>query len=455
MDLIIKFKDVFNIKSGHARTIKAKKNIFQSFAIRALNMGVSFILVPITINYLDTARYGIWVTLTSVVSWLTFFDVGLGHGLRNRFAESIAKDDKINAKKYVSTAYFVLSLIVICIITIFCLVNLFIDWSQILNVKLNVIRKDELSIVALITFIFFAINLVMQLINIILIATQEPSKAAFNELLGKILGLVIIWILVQSTKGSLILLGLALSSAPVITFLIISLYLFNKKFKEFTPSINFFDKSKVSDLFTLSVKFFIIRISAVILYSTNNIIISNLFGPAEVTPYSIALSYFNILFLLYNIVITPFWSAFTEAWVKKEINWIKKTMKVLIYFWLLLIIIGLIMLLVSDFAINIWLGGKVSLPFILSLLVCLWVLITTWNGIFSQFLYGIGTITLQSIIAFSISIINIPLSIYFGKMIGINGILIVSLILAFIQMWFYPYQYYKIINNKAFGVWTK
>jgi O-antigen/teichoic acid export membrane protein len=418
-------------------------------------MGISLILVPLTINYLDNARYGIWVTLTSIVSWLTLFDVGLGHGLRNRFAEAIAQDDNLNAKKYVSTAYIVLSLIVISIILIFFIFNLLVDWNKILNVDSKIISRIELKIVAFITFTFFAINLLLQLINSLLNATQEPSKAAVNDFLGKFLGLIIILILVHLSNKSFILLGLVLSSAPVITLLIISFYFFNKKFKEFIPSINFFDKSKVKDLFNLSTKFFVIRISAIILYSTNNLIISNLFGPTEVTSYNITLSYFNVLFLLYNIVITPFWSAFTEAWVKNEISWIKKAMKFLLIFWLILLIIGFLMLLFSNFVINIWIGGKVSIPFFMSLFVCIWVLMITWNGIFSQFLYGIGAITLQSIIAFSVSVVNIPLSIYFGRILGIKGILLVGIFLAFIQMWIYPYQYFKIINKKASGIWSK
>ena len=35
--------------------------------------------------------YGL--TLSSIIGWFAFFDIGFGNGLRNKFAEAIAKGD--------------------------------------------------------------------------------------------------------------------------------------------------------------------------------------------------------------------------------------------------------------------------------------------------------------------------------------------------------------------------
>ena len=56
-------------------------------------MAIGLVLVPLTINYLNPTKYGIWITLSSVIGWFSFFDIGLGNGLRNRFAEAIANND--------------------------------------------------------------------------------------------------------------------------------------------------------------------------------------------------------------------------------------------------------------------------------------------------------------------------------------------------------------------------
>ena len=79
------------LNKGHERSIRTKKNILASFLIKGSNVIINLMLIPLTINYVNTTRYGIWVTLVSIVGWFSFFDIGFGNGLRNKFAEAIAK----------------------------------------------------------------------------------------------------------------------------------------------------------------------------------------------------------------------------------------------------------------------------------------------------------------------------------------------------------------------------
>lgn len=73
----------------------------------------------------------------------------------------------------------------------------------------------EVRILALIVFVFFSIQFVMQLLTIILIANQQPAKASFLNFLGSLFALIIIFFLTKTTEGNLVYLGAAFSSAPV------------------------------------------------------------------------------------------------------------------------------------------------------------------------------------------------------------------------------------------------
>jgi len=79
------------LTKGHPRTLEAKKNIVASFGIKILNTAINLILVPLTLNYVSPMKYGICLTLNSIILWFTVFDIGLGTGLRNKFAEAKAK----------------------------------------------------------------------------------------------------------------------------------------------------------------------------------------------------------------------------------------------------------------------------------------------------------------------------------------------------------------------------
>ena len=443
------------MSKGHERTVLAKKNILATFLIKGLNIGIGLILVPLALDYLNTTKYGIWITLSSVVGWFGFFDIGLGHGLRNKLAESLALGKHELGRIYVSTTYAILTLIVVSMLIIFFSINPFLQWDKILNVSSDITLNSELNKLAIIVFSFFCVSFVFKLITTILTADQRPAFASLFDLIGKIVALVIILILINNTEGSLLYLAIALSGSPVLVLIIVSLFFFTGKYKSFRPSWKYIDFSKGKSLFSLGLKFFVIQIAAVMLYSTNNIIISQILGPEEVTPYNITFKYFNTILMIFSIVVSPFWSAFTEAWVKRELFWIKNIIKKLIKIWVLLAVMGIVLLLLSNWVFEVWVGKYINIPFSLSIMVLAWVLINAWNSIFSQFLNGVGKIKLQMIVGLTAALVNIPLAVYLGRIYGINGIIMANLLVLSIGVWLYPLQYLRLIKERAKGIFNK
>lgn len=69
------------INKGGDRSVAVKKNIIGSFAVKGVSIVVSFLLVPLTLGYVNAELYGIWLTLSSIMVWLGFFDVGFTLGI--------------------------------------------------------------------------------------------------------------------------------------------------------------------------------------------------------------------------------------------------------------------------------------------------------------------------------------------------------------------------------------
>lgn len=441
------------LNTGHERSIVAKKNILAMVFIRGLSIIISLLLVPMTIHYINPTRYGIWLTLSSIIGWFSFFDIGFGNGLRNRLAEAIAKKQHELARSYVSTTYAILSIIMGIILTLFLIINPLLDWTKILNTPNEM--RNELSILALVVFVFFCLQFVFQLITTVLTADQKPAIASAVNLIGSILSLIIIFILTKTTDGSLILLGLTLAVVPVIVLIVSSVWFYNWKYRIYAPSFKHIKFVYTKDLMSLGLNFFIIQIAAIVLFQANNIIITQLFGPEQVTPYNIAFKYFSITTMLYAIFMTPMWSAFTDAWVKGDIPWIKKIIKKMRLFWIVMAVLTILMLFVSHFAYNLWIGSSVKIPFILSCGMALNVIIIGWNYIYVQFINGVGKLKLQLLSGIFGAVITIPLAIYFGKIWGLAGIVFSSCLLGFINTGWTFIQYNKIINKKAYGIWNK
>jgi O-antigen/teichoic acid export membrane protein len=441
------------LANGNIRSIKVKKNIALSIIIKGFSILIGLVLVPLTINYLNPIKYGIWITLTSIIGWFGFFDIGLGNGLRNKFAEAVANGKHNLAKIYVSTTYAILTIIIVAFLVFYFSISPLLNWPKILSAPPEMAK--ELNLLAVIVFPLFTIQFILQLISTLLIANQQPARVSLLNLIGSAISLVIIYLLTKSTSGNLIYLGFIFNFVPVIVLIISNIWFFSKSYRIYAPSIKFVNFKYAKSLMGLGFKFFIIQIAAILLYQTNNIIISHLFGPEKVTPYNIAYKYFSILLMLFTIVITPFWSAYTEAWAKRDILWIKQTMKKIICIWKLLLVFGIIMLLVSKLVYLFWIGNKVTIPFSMSSLIMIWILLNIWNGIYSQFLNGLGKIKLQLYLGLSAAILNVPLAVFLGLKIGLEGVLLSNILVVGIVSWIYPIQYKKLITNSAYGIWNK
>ncbi|UKT63278.1 lipopolysaccharide biosynthesis protein [Pedobacter mucosus] len=439
--------------SGHERTLLAKKNIAATFLIKGLSIIISLVLVPITIHYINPTEFGIWITMSSFVTWFAFFDIGFGNGLKNKLAETIAQKDYAMGRIYVSTTYFMLILISLGLLIFFFILNAFLDWTKVLNAPAHL--AHQLSLVVLVVFSAFAIQFVLQLLNMVIAAKQNVFISSLIGLIGNILSLIIIYTLSLTTKGSLLYLGLAISLSPLVVFTIFSIVLYKGPYKEFSPSFRLVQTKYIKDLMSLGLKFFIIQLGLIFFYNADNLIITNIISPEAVTAYSIAFKFFSVITMISAIVMAPIWPAFTEANAKEDYAWIKLTINRLLKFCVLVAIVGLIMLVASPYVYKLWVGDKIKISFSLSAVLLAFTVINTYRTIFCFYLNGIGKIQLELYIIVTAGLLNIPLGIFMGKLWGTTGVMLATTILCIVCGIIETIQYRKIINKKAYGIWNR
>ena len=444
------------LNKGHTRTVKAKKNILASFFVKGVSVITSFVLVPLTIHYLNPINYGIWLTLYSVISWFGLLDIGLGNGLRNKFAEALANKDKKSAKIYLSTAYAILSIIMTSACVLFLFVNQFLDWPDILNVDAS--KIFELRKVMAILFGFFCLQLVVKLISSVLLADQRSAIAGAINTVSSVISLVVVYILTKTTSESLLYLALSIGLINVIVPVAFSILFFRTHYKEYTPSIKYVDFKYAKSLMNIGFMFFLFQSTALIVVATDNIIISRLIGAESVTPYNIALKYLSPITIGFSLISTPLWSAYTEAYSQNDMNWIKRITNKMLKIWLLVFLCTIPIVGLSSFVYEIWIGKEVSIPSLqLTIWMAVYILISSWNQIFGNFINGVSKLRVGFYLTIFIAIINIPLCFLFVGYFnwGLSGVIIASSVSLLPDVIFLPIQYYKIVNHKAKGIWNK
>ena len=96
--------------NSQRRNKKIIKTAWSGLVARILTMGVTLVMVPLSLHYLGKEQYGVWVAVSSMVSMLGFMDGGAGNAVLNMVAHASA-ENKGDIPKIVATAFFSLMVV--------------------------------------------------------------------------------------------------------------------------------------------------------------------------------------------------------------------------------------------------------------------------------------------------------------------------------------------------------
>ena len=443
------------LKNGSERSLIVKKNILQSFGFKVVSIILSLLVVPLTIDFISAEQYGIWLTVSSIVAWISYFDLGLGHGLRNRYAECKAQGNTQLAKHYVSTSYAVFSVIFISLFLIFFIVNSFLDWQSFL--KITQLKNEQLQYLMLILVGFFCLTMIFKVINSLLLGDQKTAFASGISVAEQFISLVVVFVLTKTAPPNINYLAYASYGVPCIVLLVISLALFSKKglFQEYRPSLSSVDFHLTRGLLGLGVKFFVVQVSLLVIFQFVNIILSRNCGQIAVAQYNLSFKYFNMLHMGEVIVLTPFWSAFTDAYFKQDYTWMKSIYKKLNHFTILSVPVVIIMVLLAPFFFKVWLHNSIEVPYILNICMATYIIAMLYASLQMYLLNGLGKVNIQLIVYVVFAVISIPLMNLMSKIIGMYGVLIILTVVYSVQAIVGGVQIRKILNKNAIGIWNK
>ena len=442
-----------NLLNGHTRSSVLKKNIIASIITKGISIATSFLMVPLTLNYVNKELYGIWLTLSSIIMWLNFFDIGFTLGLKNKLAEALAVKDYTLGKKLVSTTYYMMLVIFILLLIIILGIIPFINWSSLLNVDPQY-EGDIIKVLDLLT-LFTALQMFLNVLSTVVSAYQKIAMSSIFTTLGQVLSLVFIFILTKTVPPSLITLAIAISIAPIIVLIFFSICLYKGEFRNVSPSLKFVKRNMVGELFGMGIKFFIIQMQVLILYQSTNLIISHIAGPTNVTQYNIAYKYLSVATMVYNIILAPLWPAFTDAYTLKDYAWMRKIYRKMCYIYLCVLGSLIVLTIIAPFVYKIWVGDQVNVPAIFTICIAIFLAVNSWDSLQVYMINGIGAIKLQTYIVIIGLVCHIPLALFLGNKVGAVGVVLSMTCINIIYTCVFTTQINKLLNKTAKGIWIE
>ncbi|WP_027397958.1 lipopolysaccharide biosynthesis protein [Anaerovibrio lipolyticus] len=433
---------IINFYTG-VKNNSLKKSMLLSLMCKPLGMIISFFYTPALLAYLGEEAYGVWATILSVINWINFFDVGIGQGLRNVLCQCLATKDNTRANQVNSTGYIAISIISVSVFTLGAILISCLDLAVIFNTSIP-IRS-----VLMISFACICINFILGLSKSQLYAIQKAEYVGYMSVLTGMLNLLGIILLPYFVENSLVGVAVVIGLSGIIINLI-----FTRKiwfdYRYLIPHYYAYSKQELKKICSMGVKFFLIQIAVVVLYATDNMIITNLFGPIFVTPYHIVYSVFGLMNVLFGAFISPLWSKYTMAVEQKNYVWIKTSIFKLDK---MLPIIGLI-LIVSVFCFkpvaNIWLQKELQYETGLIGTMAFYFFLMIWGSIYATVMNGMGILKLQLILAVSTATINIPLSIFLGKYceLGTTGVCLATVLCMLVSNILITISVHRYLNMR-------
>jgi len=429
------------------RNIVQNKNIVFGITFKGISVFLNFLIVPILILFLGKIEYGVWITIFSIVNWIFTFDLGIGQGLRNKLTEALSVNDLEKASQIISTSYVFISLFSLLILILGIFFIYFTNFQELLNYKAK--SNSFLQNFVFLSLFFTIINFVISLYKKLFLAVHKSFVIELANVFFQTFYLVVtlIWLHYNLEKSLISLVFIF----GVINFVVslIATFVFFKIQEKVLFSFKKVSLKEGRLLLGLGGKFFIINCSLIVILSTDNIIISNLLGPTFVTDYFTVQKIFQFLIILFTIVLSSSWGLYSEAIIKKDYNWIRQNLKKMNFFLIGILTLGVIFFYFIEEILNIWIGKDlIEIPKGLAFCNMIYTFIFCFTNIYMFFINASNKINIQMYLYVFVAIINIPLSIFFVKLLGSTTGVILSTLLCFLPLLvIMPIQSHMIIKN--------
>lgn len=421
------------------------RNSYANVVLRLLVITCGFVLVKLNISYLGATLYGLWVTIASISSWANIGDLGISNGLRNELTKAIAVDDYEKQKGLIKTAIIMLTVLAFAILVILTGIT---ESFFVLGVMDSILRYPMY-----ITNAFFCFSFVLGIGRTIAYSYQYSWLASFAQACTSLMQIIGVLVLKYTAIcPNLNVFAFVNGGCIALGNVAILILLFRIVWYKFPNQVRGkFSYAYQKSILNVGVVFFILQLSGLILYSTDNVIINKLFNSVEVTKYNIITTVYTTGSSVFALLLISLWSAVTYAAEKNEFTWINREIIKLKKIW---IVFALGVILVSFFfnqIISLWLGNE-ALYYEADLIAvfAIYSLINSFGSIYVNVANGLGRLKLQLFFGILGALINVPLSIVLASSCNM-GILGIKLATLFCCIWVWvlvPYDTSRFIKLK-------
>lgn len=376
--------------------------------------------VPLALSYLGTERFGMWMSVTSLVAVVAAADLGIGNGLLNAIAEAHGKEDRRLAGRYASSAFFLLIAVAAALAALVALIQPVVSWGQLLNVSsVSALPEAQPTVLVLLGCSFLTIPI--SIAARIHLGYQEGFVNSLWQGLGSILGLLGLATAIF-LRASMPWVVFAFAAGPVLSGLFNLVILLSRR-DWLRPRWSAVRFEAVSRLLKTGLMFALLQGVVAAAFMSDNFIVARIFGADAVAQYAVHAQLFAFAPLLAGMALSPLWPAYGEAIARGDDGWVRDVLvRSVAMTFVFISSISLVLLWSGQILIHLWVGSRVEASMPLMMGLAAWAILSSVGTAVAMFLNGAGVLRLQAFLACLMGAGAVLGKVVFGLLFGLPGI---------------------------------
>ena len=413
------------------------------------SVSTALISVPLTIRYLGTERYGMWITMTSFIAMLSFADLGMGNGLLNAVAHAHGVGDRVAIRRLTSSAYFALSTLAIVLgVATFCAFH-FVHWPRVFNVESDLAKSEATSVMAVL-FVAFTLAIPLGIIQRIQVGLQQGFSASLWQCVSSIFTIIAL-LTALYLKAGLPWLAITLVGVPLMTNVLNSCVYFGMQARDIMPALSLASRNDILQITRTGALFLVLQIVGAFAFNSDNVIIAQLLGASRVAEYAVPAQMFNMVTTVIGMGLSPLWPAYGEAIARGDHYWVKRTLiKSVIISVIAATVASGILLLMGNILLKVWVGNIIFPSICLMLCIGIWKVVETGGNAVAMFLNGANVVRVQIILATTMGAAAILFKFCLVPRFGLVGIPLATIV-AYLLFTVIPLIYFlpQLLRGQA------
>ena len=421
------------------------------YAAQGISIVIGIVSVPIGLSYFGPVRYGIWLVIISMLTYLNASQFGIGTATSTLLAKAPER-----SKQQTILAYsFALLIISSFIFILLALVagKYSNKWLPVFGNIPSHLQHEAIMATLTLAILFFIKLPTIPIVSAFAGLQQIHYERLYSLILPSLTNLIGL-IVVVYLEGDLIMLAVLTGMGNIFIGLVSATHIFMLH-KDLRPK---WPKELLSSPVTKQIvisggRFFMVGLAAMLVWNTDNIVISYFLGPKHVSSYAITFKLFTVAYAIFMVINSTLWPMYGKAAGENNWLWISKVYRDITT--ILPVLGGLVWIggiLFARDIIQLWTGPAGYGGGLVVFALGGYGYTVSLNNIHASLLGGLNVVIVW--LAILEAVFNLVLSLILIHPFGIGGVALGTFLSALLSVtWLLPIYVYSKTQSKVSIAW--